>query len=252
MQYQRLGLSHLGRALLDQGFAATPTSTHNIACKPLPCVFAPLGLLTLFGAIDQRDSAIAPLPAGSPCCPQMAPPIAHRKQYLLNEMQARFCCPGKKTFTDTIELGRCLGLWVILARILTQPLIDAHEQWKASIGRSAIASMPVALWTLSGYLERPRSPVLISLWTLSGWCCPARGHPWLPDMPDSALRSANPGVPAPLRGPKMHDLADHPPWGRQDALRVRIPGIWMSFGVTGGRDGLIRSPAAPASTRASG
>jgi len=131
-------------------------------------------------------------------------------------------------------------------------LIDAHEQWKASIGRSAIASMPIALWTLSGFLERPRSPMLISLWTLSGWCCPARGHPWLPDMPDSALCSANPGVPAPLRGPKMHDLADHSPWGRQDALRVRIPGIWMSFGVTGGRDGLIRSPAAPASTRASG
>ena len=52
----------------------------------------------------------------------MAPPIAHRKQYLLNEMQARFCCPEKKTFTDTIELGPCLGLWVLLARILTQPL----------------------------------------------------------------------------------------------------------------------------------
>ncbi len=49
MQYQRLGLSHLGRALLDQGFAATPTSTHNIACKPLPYVFAPLGLLTQLG-----------------------------------------------------------------------------------------------------------------------------------------------------------------------------------------------------------
>ncbi len=46
MQYQRFGLSHLGRALLNQGFAAKPTSTHNIACKPLPYVFAPLGLLT--------------------------------------------------------------------------------------------------------------------------------------------------------------------------------------------------------------
>ncbi len=46
MQYQRLGLPHLGRALLDPGFSATPTSTHNIACKPLPYVFAPLGLLT--------------------------------------------------------------------------------------------------------------------------------------------------------------------------------------------------------------
>jgi len=45
VQYQRLGLSHLGRALLDQAFAATPTSTRNIACKPLPYVFAPLGLL---------------------------------------------------------------------------------------------------------------------------------------------------------------------------------------------------------------
>ena len=44
MQYQRLGLSHLGRALLDQGFAATPNSTHNIACKLLTCVFAPVGL----------------------------------------------------------------------------------------------------------------------------------------------------------------------------------------------------------------
>jgi len=46
VQYQRLGLSHLGRALLDRGFTATPTSTHNIACKPLPYVFAPLSLLT--------------------------------------------------------------------------------------------------------------------------------------------------------------------------------------------------------------
>jgi len=45
VQYQRLGLSHLGRALLDHEFAATPTSTHNIACKPLPYVFASLGLL---------------------------------------------------------------------------------------------------------------------------------------------------------------------------------------------------------------
>jgi len=30
----------------ESGFAATFTSTHNIACKPLPYVFAPLGLLT--------------------------------------------------------------------------------------------------------------------------------------------------------------------------------------------------------------
>jgi len=51
----------------------------------------------------------------------MAPPIAHRKQYFLNEMQARFCCPGKKTFVNTIELGRCFGLWVSFALILNQP-----------------------------------------------------------------------------------------------------------------------------------
>jgi len=51
VQYQRLGLSHLGWALLDQEFAATPTSTHNIACKPLPYVFAPLGLLTHIGPL---------------------------------------------------------------------------------------------------------------------------------------------------------------------------------------------------------
>jgi len=56
VQYQRLGLSHLGRALLDHGFAATPTSTHNIACKPLPYVFASLGLLPHMG----RPPALAP------------------------------------------------------------------------------------------------------------------------------------------------------------------------------------------------
>jgi len=55
VQYQRLGLSHLGRALLDQGFAATPISTHNIACKPLPYVFAPLGLLTQHRGNQQRQ-----------------------------------------------------------------------------------------------------------------------------------------------------------------------------------------------------
>jgi len=52
VQYQRLGLSHLDRALLDQGFAATPTSTHNIACKPLPYVFASLGLLPLHTGLE--------------------------------------------------------------------------------------------------------------------------------------------------------------------------------------------------------
>ena len=29
----------------DQEFSIAPASTHDIACKPLPCVFAPLGLL---------------------------------------------------------------------------------------------------------------------------------------------------------------------------------------------------------------
>jgi len=53
VQYQRLGLSYLGRALLDQGFAATSTSTHNIACKPLPYVFAEMGLRTLIPASSE-------------------------------------------------------------------------------------------------------------------------------------------------------------------------------------------------------
>jgi len=56
-QYQRLGLSSLGRALLDQGIAATPTSTPNIACKPLPYVFAPLGLLTRLHRRRWRDTS---------------------------------------------------------------------------------------------------------------------------------------------------------------------------------------------------
>jgi hypothetical protein len=62
VQYQRLGLSHLSRALLDQAFAATPTSTHNIACKPLPYVFAPLGLLP---QVTRRGSDIVTAMA---CC----------------------------------------------------------------------------------------------------------------------------------------------------------------------------------------
>jgi len=64
VQYQRLGLSHLGRALLDQGLAATPTSTHNIACKPLPYVFAPLGLLTQRDAV-QAGAGVAGAGAGT-------------------------------------------------------------------------------------------------------------------------------------------------------------------------------------------
>jgi hypothetical protein len=35
--------------MLDRGFVAPPTSTHNIACKPLPYVSASLGLLTPVG-----------------------------------------------------------------------------------------------------------------------------------------------------------------------------------------------------------
>jgi len=45
VQYQRLGLSHIIGTVLDRGFVAMPTSTHNIACKPLPYVSASLGLL---------------------------------------------------------------------------------------------------------------------------------------------------------------------------------------------------------------
>jgi len=47
--------------LLDRQFAATPISTRNIACKPLPYIFAPLGLLTLIeseqivAAMRERD-----------------------------------------------------------------------------------------------------------------------------------------------------------------------------------------------------
>jgi len=42
-----LGPSHVIGTMLDRGFVAPLTSTHNIACKPLPYVSASLGLLTL-------------------------------------------------------------------------------------------------------------------------------------------------------------------------------------------------------------
>jgi aromatic ring-cleaving dioxygenase len=51
----------------------------------------------------------------------MALPVAHRKQYIFNKIQARFCCPERQAFADTTEPRRCLGLWVIVARILNQP-----------------------------------------------------------------------------------------------------------------------------------
>ncbi len=57
MQYQHLGLSHVIGILLDQGFVTPPTSTHNIACKPLPYVSASLGLLTQFGELVQVTGA---------------------------------------------------------------------------------------------------------------------------------------------------------------------------------------------------
>lgn len=46
MQYKHLSLAPVIRTVLDSGFVAAPTSTHNIACKPLPYVSASLGLLT--------------------------------------------------------------------------------------------------------------------------------------------------------------------------------------------------------------
>jgi len=51
----------------------------------------------------------------------MALPITQREQHLSNEIRARFCCPEKHTFMDTIELERCCGLWVSFALILNQP-----------------------------------------------------------------------------------------------------------------------------------
>jgi len=57
VRYQHLGLSHVIGTLLDQRFVAPPTSTHNIACKPLPYVSASLGLLTLDEA--ERQALIA-------------------------------------------------------------------------------------------------------------------------------------------------------------------------------------------------
>ncbi len=54
-------------------------------------------------------------------------PITHKEQHLYNEVQARFCCPERQTFTDAFELGCCFGLWVILARILNQPHPACHK-----------------------------------------------------------------------------------------------------------------------------
>ena len=45
MQYQHSGGTRSLEAVQDQEFSIAPASTHDIACKPLPCVFAPLGLL---------------------------------------------------------------------------------------------------------------------------------------------------------------------------------------------------------------
>ena len=45
MQYQHSGGTRSLGAVQDQEFSIAPASTHDIACKPLPCVFAPLGLL---------------------------------------------------------------------------------------------------------------------------------------------------------------------------------------------------------------
>ena len=52
-------------------------------------------------------------------------PITHREQHLSSEMQARFYCPERRTFTDTIELGGCFGLWVVPARILNSTFRDS-------------------------------------------------------------------------------------------------------------------------------
>ena len=45
MQYAHSGGTCSLGAVQDQEFSIAPASTHDIACKPLPCVFAPLGLL---------------------------------------------------------------------------------------------------------------------------------------------------------------------------------------------------------------
>jgi len=55
----------------------------------------------------------------------MAPPIVRREQRLFNEVRAKFCCLEKQTFMDTIELGRCFGLWVSFALILNQPRLQS-------------------------------------------------------------------------------------------------------------------------------
>ncbi len=51
----------------------------------------------------------------------MVLPVAYREQRFFNKIQARFCCPERQIFTDTIEQERSFGLWVSFGRILNQP-----------------------------------------------------------------------------------------------------------------------------------
>ncbi len=82
----------------------------------------------------------------------MVPPIAYRERHLFNEVQARFCCLEKQTFIDTIELGRCVGLWVSFALILNQPL-DA--KLKALAKAAAANAIPDATLTDKGLSIAP-------------------------------------------------------------------------------------------------
>ncbi len=97
MQYQRLGVSHLGRALLGQGFAEAPTSTHNIACKPLPYVVASLGLLPPLsvGLLDDPPAAVQ----------QINPVVSHLGPHAMSGCKAGACRPW--TAEAATQAGEC-------------------------------------------------------------------------------------------------------------------------------------------------
>ena len=90
-----------------QGFRATESHIKTVAWHLAPMIK---------GTGGRADAS------GFTRLSKKAPPMARRKCHVLNEIKNYAHRPQKRAFPDATRPERCIGWWLIIGRILNQPL----------------------------------------------------------------------------------------------------------------------------------